>query len=64
MGDIFLKKSDDAGLSFGGAENLSNNTGLSTDPSIKAFDKDVYIVWKDNSTGVSRTSSDVYLMKK
>src|SRR5919112_434273 len=37
--------------SFGNLTNLSNNTGFSSTPQITAFGANVYVVWRDNSSG-------------
>src|SRR5918992_100225 len=42
---------------FGNLTNLSNNnTGFSSNPQITAFGSNVYVVWRDNSSG----SDDIY----
>ena len=42
--------------SFGNLTNLSNNTGFSTTPQITASGANVYVVWRDNSSG----NDDIY----
>ena len=42
--------------SFGNLTNLSNNTGFSSNPQITTFGSNVYVVWRDNSSG----SDDIY----
>ena len=44
------------GQSFGNLTNLSNNTGFSSNPQITAFGNNVYVVWRDNSSG----NDDIY----
>src|SRR5918996_528980 len=39
------------GQSFGNLTNLSNNTGFSSNPQITTFGSNVYVVWRDNSSG-------------
>jgi hypothetical protein len=41
---------------FGNRTNLSNNTGFSSNPQITAFGTNVYVVWRDNSSG----NNDIY----
>jgi hypothetical protein len=41
---------------FGNLTNLSNNTGFSSNPQITAFGSNVYVVWRDNSSG----NNDIY----
>ena len=49
--DIFFKKSDDSGETFGSPINLSNNTGFSEHPQIASVGNIIYIVWVDDSSG-------------
>jgi hypothetical protein len=60
--DIILRKSTDNGATFDAAENLSNNSGDSTNPLITAFRNNVYVVWTDDTSGNTdinfRKSSD------
>src|ERR687889_88630 len=37
--------------SFGNLTNLSNNTGFSSTPQISASGSNIYVVWRDNSSG-------------
>ena len=55
-GDVYFKRSMDNGGTFGGTENLSNNTGASLSPHIAASGNNVYVIWTDNTTG----NGDVY----
>src|SRR5918995_4265466 len=55
-GDVYFKRSMDNGGTFGGTENLSNNTGASLSPNIAASGNNVYVIWTDNTTG----NGDVY----
>ena len=41
---------------FGNLINLSNNTGFSSDPQITALGSNIYVVWRDNSSG----NDDIY----
>ena len=56
-GDVYFKRSMDNGGTFGGTENLSNNTGASLSPNIATSGNNVYVIWTDNTTG----NGDVYL---
>jgi hypothetical protein len=47
--EIFIKKSEDGGQTFGNEINLSNNPGFSEHPQIAAWGNNVYIAWIDNS---------------
>lgn len=49
--DIFVKKSDDNGTTFGSHVNLSNNPGFSEHPQLSVYGSSVYAVWSDNSPG-------------
>jgi hypothetical protein len=49
--DIFIKKSEDNGTTFGSPVNLSNNPGFSEHPQIAAYDDNVYAIWADDSSG-------------
>src|SRR3712207_5070240 len=45
--------------SFGNLTNLSNNTGFSSNPQITTFGSNVYVVWRDNSSG----NDDIYFKR-
>ncbi|MGA7370034.1 MAG: sialidase family protein [Nitrososphaeraceae archaeon] len=47
--EIFFKKSSDEGNSFGEKIQLSNNVGFSEHPQMASEDKNVYVVWADNT---------------
>lgn len=47
--EIFFKKSSDDGNSFGEKIQLSNNVGFSEHPQMASEDKNVYVVWADNT---------------
>jgi hypothetical protein len=49
--DIYFSSSVDNGTTFNGIENLSNNDGRSDKPQIAAVGVNVYVVWRDNSSG-------------
>jgi hypothetical protein len=49
--DIYFSSSLDNGTTFNGIENLSNNDGRSDEPQIAAVGVNVYVVWRDNSSG-------------
>jgi hypothetical protein len=49
--DIYFSASADNGTTFNGIENLSNNDGRSDKPQIAAVGVNVYVVWRDNSSG-------------
>src|SRR5215203_3767548 len=51
-GDLInFSASADNGTTFNGIENLSNNDGRSDKPQIAAVGVNVYVVWRDNSSG-------------
>ena len=49
--DIFFKKSNDDGNSFGSPINLSDNVGFSEHPQIASVGNHVYVVWVEDSSG-------------
>lgn len=49
--DIFFKKSNDNGNSFGSSINLSDNEGFSEHPQIASVGIHIYVVWVDESSG-------------
>jgi hypothetical protein len=49
--DIYFTSSVDNGTTFNDIENLSNNDGRSDKPQIAAVGVNVYVVWRDNSSG-------------
>ena len=49
--DIFFKKSNDNGNSFGSRINLSDNVGFSEHPQIASVGNHIYVVWVDDSSG-------------
>jgi hypothetical protein len=49
--DIFIKKSDDNGTTFGAPVNISNNPGFSEHPQLSVFGNNVYATWPDNTPG-------------
>ena len=55
--DIFFMKSSDAGKSFSGKTNLSNDPSGSGTPQLSVSDGNVYVVW----TGTSPESTDIFL---
>src|SRR5215211_6069824 len=57
--DIYFSASADNGTSFNGIENLSNNSGQSDKPQIAAVGTNVYVVWRDNSSG----NNDIYFKR-
>jgi hypothetical protein len=60
--DINFRKSSDYGNNFTRTINLSGNNGSSVSPQLAAIDKNVYVVWTDDTTGKAdinfRKSSD------
>lgn len=50
-GEIFYRKSTNAGTTFGDIKNLSNNVGNSQAPAIAVSNNNVYVVWSDDSSG-------------
>jgi len=49
--EILLRKSTDGGKTFSKPVNLSKNSGISSDPAIFIYEKNVYLVWDDDSPG-------------
>jgi hypothetical protein len=49
--DIFFRKSNDGGGTFGPPINLSNNSGFSEHPQIASVGNNIYVVWVDDSSG-------------
>ncbi|MDQ3869470.1 MAG: glycoside hydrolase [Thermoproteota archaeon] len=49
--DIYFSESADNGTSFSTIENLSDNSGRSDEPQITAVGSNIYVVWRDNSSG-------------
>lgn len=49
--DIFIKKSNDNGTSFGTPVNISDNLGFSEHPQLSVYESNVYAVWADNTPG-------------
>jgi signal peptidase I len=49
--EIYFAKSTDGGNTFGKIVNISNNSGISSIPSISAYNSSVCVVWEDNSSG-------------
>jgi hypothetical protein len=49
--DIFFKKSNDNGNSFGSRINLSDNVVFSEHPQIASVGNHIYVVWVDDSSG-------------
>ena len=47
--EIFFKKSSDEGNSFGEKIRLSDNIGFSEHPQMASENKNVYVVWADNT---------------
>ena len=53
---MLYKRSIDGGSTFEDTVNLSNNTGNSvipTDSSIVSIDGNLYVIWIDDTTGIS-----------
>jgi hypothetical protein len=49
--DIYIKRSNDNGTTFGSPVNLSNNPGFSEHPQIAAYNNNVYAIWADDTSG-------------
>ncbi len=49
--EIYYKRSQDAGISFGAETRLTNNSGASVAPNIAVSGSVVYIVWDDGRDG-------------
>jgi len=52
-GEIYYRRSSDAGLTWGPAERLTQDTGASTSPSVAAVDGLIHLVWSDDRDGHS-----------
>jgi len=50
--DIFIRASNDGGLSFGDPINLSHNLSFSELPQIAAVDDNVFVVWQDDVSSI------------
>src|SRR5829696_5625636 len=64
--EVKIVRSADSGVTFTGAENLSNNNGISFDPRIAASGSNVYVVWEDTTTTTeagAEGSSDIFLAR-
>ena len=57
--EIYLRKSSDGGITFGGKKNLSDNVGNSQSPQIQALGNITFVVWQDNRPG----NDEIYLRK-
>src|SRR5215217_3869141 len=51
--EVMLARSADNGATFGSVQNLSNNTGDSTNPNIAVSGSNLHVVWEDDSSGNS-----------
>jgi hypothetical protein len=51
--DILIRRSINSGSTFGSPFNLSSNLGKSVNPQIAASGSTAYVVWEDNSPGLS-----------
>ena len=60
MTKSILGRGSNAGSTFGGKKNLSDNVGNSQSPQIQALGNITFVVWQDNSTG----NDEIYLRKK
>lgn len=59
--DIFFRKSNDYGNTFGDSINLSNTLGISRLPQVVTVGSDVYVVWSDTNTSFSQF--DIFFKK-
>ena len=59
MTKSILGRASNAGSTFGGKKNLSDNVGNSQSPQIQALGNITFVVWQDNSTG----NDEIYLRK-
>src|SRR5215217_1266726 len=51
--EVMLARSADNGATFGSVQNLSNNTGDSTNPNVAVSGSNLHVVWEDDSSGNS-----------
>jgi hypothetical protein len=49
--DIKFIRSSNNGIAFSAPENLSDNSGNSTDPQIVSYGNSTYVVWEDDTNG-------------
>jgi hypothetical protein len=49
--EILYRRSTDGGANFGSTVNLSNNAGGSFNPAIAVSGNNVYVVWRDDTSG-------------
>lgn len=49
--DVYFARSTNDGASFDNPVDLSNNVGISSNPSIAVSDSNVYVGWQDNTLG-------------
>jgi hypothetical protein len=52
--NIAIKKSNDAGVTFGHTINLGKNSDFPSYPAISVYDNKSYIVWQDNANGTDQ----------
>ena len=60
--DIFIRKSNDGGDTFGKEINLSNNSGFSEHPHLAVYGNNVYTIWIDNNITTSK-NKEVFFRK-
>jgi hypothetical protein len=49
--EILYRRSTDGGATFGDTVNLSDNVGNSTQPAVATSGNNVYVVWRDDTSG-------------
>ena len=57
--EICFRRSADGGATWGTAKRLTYNAGSSAGPAIAVNDKNIYVVWRDDTSG----SGDIYFRK-
>jgi len=60
--DIFIRKSNDGGKTFGKEINLSNNSGFSEHPHLAVYGNNVYAIWIDNDISANN-NKEIFFRK-
>ena len=60
--DVFIVTSNDGGATFSTPENLSENSGVSQEPSLSVSGSNVYVAWRDSTPTGDLNAEDI-LMK-
>jgi len=49
--ELYYRNSADNGITWSTSRRLTNNSGMSSDPSVAAFGSNVHVAWWDNTSG-------------